>query len=77
MAPRPDGAYPRTMEFARALVAVVALVIGVPLAIIGLALVGPAGWVTAAVVLPPAALGTILWVGRSRQGDGEPPRRSE
>ena len=65
------------MEFARALVAVVALVVGLPLAIIGLALVGPAGWITAAVVLPLAALGTILWVGRPRPGDGPPPGRPE
>lgn len=65
------------MEFARALVAVVALVVGVPLVIIGLAMVGPAGWITAAVVLPLATLGTILWVGRARPGDGEPPRRSD
>ena len=61
------------MEFARALAAVVALVVVVPLAIIGLALVGPVGWITAAVVFHLAALGTILWVGRARPGDGEPP----
>ena len=65
------------MEFARALVAVVALVVGVPLAIIGLALAGPVGWITAAVVLPLGALATILWVGRPRPGDGEPPRGSD
>ena len=73
----PPGAYPRAMEFARALVVVVALVVGLPLAIIGLALIGPAGWIAAAVVLPIATLGTILWVGRARPGDGEPPGRSE
>lgn len=59
------------MEFARALVAVVALVVGVPLAIIGLALIGPAGWIAAAVVFPLATLGTILWVGRQQPGKGE------
>ena len=61
------------MEFARALIAVVALLVGVPLAILGLALVGPVGWMVAAVVFPLATLGTILWLGRSRPGDGEPP----
>ena len=58
------------MDFARALVAVVALVVVLPLAIIGLALLGPVGWITAAVVLP---LATILWLGRARPGDGERP----
>ena len=61
------------MDFAKALVAVVALVVVVPLVIIGLALVGPVGWVAAAVVLPLATLATILWLGRPRPGDGEPP----
>lgn len=61
------------MEFARALVAVVVLVVGVPLTIIGLALIGPVGWVAAAVVLPLATLAVILWLGRPRPGDGEPP----
>ncbi len=67
------AAYARTMEFVRALVAVVALFVGVPLVILGLALLGPAGWIVAAVVLPLATLGTILWLGRARPGDGEPP----
>lgn len=66
-------AYARAMDFAKALVAVVALVVVLPLAIIGLALLGPVGWVTAAVVLPLATLATILWLGRARPGDGEPP----
>jgi hypothetical protein len=61
------------MDFAKALVAVVALVVLLPLVIIGLALLGPVGWVAAAVVLPLATLGTILWLGRPRPGDGEPP----
>lgn len=61
------------MDFAKALVAVVALVVVLPLAIIGLALVGPVGWVAAAVILPLATLATILWLGRARPGDGEPP----
>jgi hypothetical protein len=61
------------VEFARALIAVVALLVGVPLAILGLALLGPVGWIIAAVVFPLATLGTILWLGRARPGDGEPP----
>lgn len=61
------------MEFAKALAAVVALVVVLPLAIIGLALVGPIGWVAGAVVVPLATLGAILWLGRARPGDGEPP----
>jgi len=61
------------MEFAKALVVVVALVVVLPLGIIGLALVGPIGWIAGAVLLPVATLVTILWVGRARAGDGEPP----
>lgn len=68
-------AYARAMDFAKALVAVVALVVALPLAIIGLALLGPVGWITAAVVLPLGTLATILWLGRARPGDGEPPAR--
>jgi len=66
-------AYARAVDFAKALVAVVAVVVVLPLAIIGLALLGPVGWITAAVVLPLATLATILWLGRARPGDGEPP----
>ena len=61
------------MSFVAALAAVIALVVGVPLLIVGLALAGPAGWITAAVVLPLATLAAILWLGRPRPGDGEPP----
>ena len=61
------------MDFAKALVAVVSLVIVLPLVIILLALVGPVGWVAAAVVLPLATLASILWLGRARPGDGESP----
>jgi hypothetical protein len=63
------------MDFAKALVAVVAVVVLLPLVIIGLALLGPVGWVAAAIVLPLATLATILWLGRPRPGDGEPPGR--
>jgi len=49
---------------------VVALVIGVPLLIVGLAALGPVGWIVAAVVLPLVTLGAILRLGRARPGDG-------
>ena len=61
------------MGFGTTLVAVVALVVGVPLVIVGLAAAGPVGWIVAAVVLPLATLAIILWLGRPRPGDGEPP----
>jgi hypothetical protein len=61
------------VSFAVALLAAVALLVGVPLLIVGLALAGPVGWVTAAVVLPLATLAVLLWLGRARPGDGEPP----
>jgi hypothetical protein len=60
------------VAFARALAVVTALVVGVPLLLVGLALVGPVGWIAAAVVLPLATLVVILWVGRERPGDGPP-----
>jgi len=63
------------VAFARALAAVTALLVGVPLLILGLALVGPVGWIAAAIVLPLATLALILWVGRDRPGDG--PSRPE
>ena len=66
------AAYPASVAFARALVAVTALVVGVPLLIVGLALIGPVGWIAAAVVLPLASLVVILWLGRERPGDGPP-----
>ncbi len=65
-------AYAGGVAFARALAAVTVLLVGVPLAIVGLALIGPVGWITAAVVLPLATLGAILWLGRERPGDGPP-----
>lgn len=57
------------MGFGTALVVAVGLLIGLPLLIVGLAALGPVGWVVAAVVLPLATLATILWVGRPRPGD--------
>ena len=61
------------MAFVVTLVAVIALLVGVPLAIVALAAAGPIGWIIAAVVLPVATLAAILWLGRARPGDGEPP----
>ena len=63
------------MSFVTALAAAIGLLIGVPLLIVALSVAGPAGWIVAAVVLPIAVLGTILWLGRARPGDGEPPER--
>jgi hypothetical protein len=59
--------------FFAALAIVVALIVGLPVLIVVLSTAGPVGWITAAVVLPIAALAAILWLGRARPGDGEPP----
>jgi hypothetical protein len=56
-----------------AVVVAVALFVGLPLLVIGLAATGPVGWVVAAAVLPLATLAVILWLGRPRPGDGQPP----
>jgi hypothetical protein len=61
------------MGFGTTLVAVVALVVGLPLVIVGLAAAGLVGWIVAAIVLPLATLAVILWLGRPRPRDGEPP----
>ena len=61
------------MSFVTALAAAIGLLVGVPLLIVALTLAGPVGWIAAAVVLPVATLAAILWLGRSRPGDGEPP----
>lgn len=52
------------MGLVRMTAIVVALVIGVPLVIVGLSLIGPVGWVVAAVVLPLATLAALLVLGR-------------
>jgi hypothetical protein len=59
--------------FVKALVIVVALIVGLPLLIVALSAAGPVGWIAAAVVLPVGVLAVILWLGRPRPGDGEPP----
>ena len=61
------------MGFVAALTIVVALIVGLPLLIVVVSAAGPVGWVAAAVVLPIATLAVILWLGRARRGDGEPP----
>ena len=61
------------MGFPVVVAVVVALVIGVPLLIVGLAALGPVGWIAAAVVLPLVTLGVILRLGRARPGDGVHP----
>lgn len=61
------------MGFGVALALVVALVVGLPLLIVGLAAAGPVGWIAAAVMLPLLTLGVILWLGRPRPGDGVRP----
>jgi len=61
------------MGFGTTLVAVVALVVGLPLVIVGLAAAGLVGWIVAAIVLPLATLAVILWLGHPQPGDGEPP----
>lgn len=53
----------------------VALVIGVPLALVGLTAVGPVGWILAAVVAPLAVLVGLLLAARHRDGDGGAGRR--
>ena len=62
------------MSFVTALAAAIGLLIGVPLLIVALTVAGPIGWIVAAVLLPVAVLATILWLGRARPGDGEPPQ---
>lgn len=54
--------------FGTAVVVTVGLVIGLPLVVVGLAALGPVGWIVAAIVLPLATLATLLWVGRPRPG---------
>jgi len=66
-------AYPRAVHPASAVLIAVALFVGLPLLVIGLAAAGPVGWIVAAVVLPVATLVVILWLGRSRPGDGSGP----
>ena len=60
------------MSLAGAIAVAIGLFIGLPTLILLAALAGPVGWVVAAVVLPIAVLGVILWLGwfRRREDDG-------
>jgi len=60
------------MSLAGAIAAAVGLFIGLPALILLAAVAGPVGWIVAAVVLPLAVLGVILWLGwfRRREDDG-------
>jgi hypothetical protein len=51
-------------------VIVIALVVGLPLVIVGLAAMGLVGWIVAAVVLPIAALAALLRIGREKRPPG-------
>lgn len=48
------------------LVLTIAVVIGLPLAIVGLTLLGPVGWIVAAIVVPIGALAAIICAARPR-----------
>jgi hypothetical protein len=54
------------MELAKMLVLTIAVVIGLPLAIVGLTLLGPVGWIVAAIVVPIGALAAIICAARPR-----------
>ena len=60
------------MSLAAVIAVAVGLFIGLPALILLAALVGPVGWIVAAVVLPLAVLAVILWLGwfRRQPDDG-------
>jgi len=60
------------VSIAGAIAAAAGLFIGLPALILLAALAGPVGWIVAAVTLPLAVLGVILWLGwfRRREDDG-------
>ena len=60
------------MSLVRATAVAVGLFIGLPALILLAGIAGPVGWVIAAVVLPIAVLGVILWLGwfRRQEDDG-------
>jgi hypothetical protein len=60
------GSYSLRMELAKMLVLTIAVVIGLPLAIVGLTLLGPVGWIVAAIVVPVGALAAIIFAARPR-----------
>ena len=56
----------------------IALLVGLPLLIVGLSAIGPVGWIVAVVVLPFATLATLLWFGWvKRQPDDGPANGSD
>jgi hypothetical protein len=55
------------VSLATSIIVAVGLFIGLPVLILLAALAGPIGWITAAVVLPLAVLGVILWLGWFRR----------
>jgi hypothetical protein len=61
------------VSLAKAILAAVALFIGLPLVLILAAVGGEVGWITAAVVLPIAVLAVILWLGWFRRQDDDGP----
>jgi len=66
------GAYPGPVRLPGAIAVAVLLFMGLPALILGLAAAGPIGWIVAAIVLPVATLGVLLWLGwfRRRPDDG-------
>jgi membrane protein implicated in regulation of membrane protease activity len=63
------------MSLAAAITVAVGLFIGLPALILLAALAGPIGWIVAAIVLPLAVLGVILWLGWFRRRDDDGPDR--
>ncbi len=61
------------MSLAGAVAVAVGLFIGLPALILLAGLAGPIGWIVAAVVLPIAVLGVILWLGWFRRRDDDGP----
>lgn len=61
------------MSLARAIAVAILLFIGLPLLMLLTALAGPLGWIVAAVVLPLAVLGVLLWLGWFRRRDDDGP----
>jgi len=60
------------MSLLKAIIAAVALFIGLPILLLLAGAAGPIGWIAAAIILPLAVLGVLLWLGwfRRRPDDG-------
>jgi membrane protein implicated in regulation of membrane protease activity len=63
------------VSLSAAILVAVGLFIGLPALILLAALAGPIGWIVAAIVLPIAVLGVILWLGWFRRRDDDGPGR--